>query len=154
MDCASESLAAHCSVCARSRTGTLRHEGRGQSVRFVKGQMMARFRVLGLLSLIVFYKSRSLLVGAKAVVLTVLLLVSLRTQWSQTDPSAGIIPFSVRARGVYESVDLATRNINRQIPILNKPGTIPFPYKLLANYGAYGALTVEAKAEMLPTSVC
>jgi hypothetical protein len=82
---------------------------------------MARFRVLSLSSPVASYQRRSLLVGAKAVLVTFLLLVLLGTGWSQSDPPAGIIPFLTQGQGVYESVDLATRNINVQIPLRNKP---------------------------------
>jgi RHS repeat-associated protein len=78
--------------------------------------------------------------GARVVSFTFLLpFFLLGTGWSQSDPSAGIIPFSTQAPGLYESVDLASSNINVQIQVRNKIGKLPFSYKLVGNYGAYVA---------------
>jgi RHS repeat-associated protein len=57
---------------------------------------------------------------------------------AQTDPAAGIFPFSTQAPGILDSIDLSTSNINVQIPVRNKLGKIPFSYKLLMNSHAYG----------------
>ena len=45
---------------------------------------------------------------------------------AQTDPSAGIQPFSTQFAGEYDSVDLASSNISLIIPILQKNGKFPF----------------------------
>jgi RHS repeat-associated protein len=57
--------------------------------------------------------------------------------WAQTDPSAGIIPFSTQVPGVFESVDLSSGNIYTQIPARNKIGKLPFSYALTGNSGVY-----------------
>src|ERR1700678_341445 len=56
---------------------------------------------------------------------------------AQTDPAAGILPFSTQAVGIYESVDLATSNINLTIPIRQKTGKIPLSFTLGGNSHAY-----------------
>jgi hypothetical protein len=56
--------------------------------------------------------------------------------WPQ-DPAAGILPFSTQAVGIYDSVDLATSNINVTIPVRNKQGKIPFSYSLVGNSHSY-----------------
>jgi RHS repeat-associated protein len=56
---------------------------------------------------------------------------------AQTDPAAGVIPFSTRANGVYESVDLASSNIFVQLPIRQKPGKVPFSYSFVVNSSMY-----------------
>jgi hypothetical protein len=58
------------------------------------------------------------------------------TAWPQ-DPAAGILPFSTQAVGIYDSVDLATSNINVTIPVRNKQGKIPFSYNLVGNSHPY-----------------
>jgi RHS repeat-associated protein len=52
---------------------------------------------------------------------------------SQTDPNAGIIPFSTHEFGI----DLATGNITTTIPVRNKTGKIPFSYAIVSNNQAY-----------------
>jgi len=66
-----------------------------------------------------------------------LLLVLVGIGVAQSDPAAGIIPFSTRVGGVYDSVDLATGNIVVKIPIINKTGKLPFSYSLVANSHVY-----------------
>lgn len=41
---------------------------------------------------------------------------------AQTDPAAGILPFSTQVGGPIDSIDLATSNITLQIPIRSKAG--------------------------------
>jgi RHS repeat-associated protein len=59
--------------------------------------------------------------------------------FAQSDPAAGIIPFSTQIASGYESVDMASSNILVTIPIRNKPGKIPFSYGLTMNSHAYAA---------------
>jgi RHS repeat-associated protein len=69
--------------------------------------------------------------------LTFLSSFSLLQALAQGDPAAGILPFSTQATEVYESVDLATGNVNVRIPVRNKIGKIPFAYNLVMNSHAY-----------------
>jgi RHS repeat-associated protein len=57
---------------------------------------------------------------------------------AQADPAGGIVPFSTQAPGIYESVDLASSNINMHIELRNKTGKLPFDYSLIMNSRAYG----------------
>ena len=56
---------------------------------------------------------------------------------AQTDPAAGILPFSTLAGGQYDSIDLATSNILIIIPIRSKAGTIPLNFNLTENNRIY-----------------
>src|SRR5579863_866792 len=55
------------------------------------------------------------------------------TAYSQSDPAAGIQPFSTQVGGPYDSIDLATSNIALNIPLRSKIGKIPFNYNLAGN---------------------
>lgn len=79
-------------------------------------------------SLLIF--SRGLRSVSLAVFLVPVLLVA---GWSQDDPAAGILPFSTQAPGILESVDLASSNINVQVPVRSKIGKLPFSYNLVMN---------------------
>jgi RHS repeat-associated protein len=80
---------------------------------------------------------------ARSIFLTLLLLPIVRaTGWSQGDPAAGILPFSTRAEGTIDQVDLATSNILTRIPVRNKVGSIPFSYSLISNSHAWFAGTL------------
>jgi hypothetical protein len=74
--------------------------------------------------------------GTIAIWLTLCLVAFVGTAWPQ-DPAAGILPFSTQAVGIYESVDLATSNINVTISVRNKQGKIPFSYNLVGNSHFY-----------------
>jgi hypothetical protein len=93
---------------------------------------MVRFGVVTLSSSVPSYQSRSLLVGANALVLTfLLLLLLLDTGWSQG--GTGIVPFSTRAGGSVDSVDLATSVVALNIPVRTKNGKAPLTYSLFGN---------------------
>jgi len=91
--------------------------------------------------------------GLKAVSLTIVLpLVSLgtATAQTQTDPAAGVVPFSTRAGSAYDSVDPATSNVMVTIPVRSKIGKIPFSFNLIGNSHAYidsDTVTVEGKTQ-------
>jgi hypothetical protein len=72
-----------------------------------------------------------------AVVLSLTLLVSAFVFAQDPDPASGILPFSTQAAGTYDSVDLATGNINVNIPVRSKAGTTPFVFSLVGNSHAY-----------------
>jgi hypothetical protein len=55
----------------------------------------------------------------------------------QTDPAAGIKPFSTQISGQYDSIDLATSNITFDIPVRSKNEKIPFSYGLVGSSHAY-----------------
>lgn len=57
--------------------------------------------------------------------------------WSQTNPNAGILPFSTQAGGPFDSIDLATSSITFMLPVRSKVGKIPFSFKFVFNSGAY-----------------
>ncbi len=66
---------------------------------------------------------------------------------AQSDPTAGVQPFSTQAPGgIYESIDLATNNIYVEIPVRSKGGKIPFSYSLAMQPNAWilGALPHES----------
>ena len=52
---------------------------------------------------------------------------------AQTDPNAGILPFSTQEHGV----DLATGAVNLSVPIQSKVGKIPFSFSLYENSGIF-----------------
>jgi len=52
---------------------------------------------------------------------------------AQTDPAAGILPFSTHVGGTYDSIDLATSAILIDIPVRAKVGKIPLNFSLVAN---------------------
>ncbi len=56
---------------------------------------------------------------------------------AQTDPAAGILPFSTHVNGPVDSVDLATSNILIKIPVRSKAGAIPFAYAVVSNNHVY-----------------
>lgn len=56
---------------------------------------------------------------------------------AQSDPAAGVLPFSTQIGGPIDSIDLATSNISLQIPVRSKAGKIPFNYRLAGNSHAY-----------------
>jgi len=60
------------------------------------------------------------------------------TGFAQSDPAAGLNPFSTRVGDVYDSLDLSTSNIFVRIPVRNKAGKIPFSYSLVMNSHASG----------------
>ena len=74
----------------------------------------------------------------KIVTITLFLLFNLIGRAaSQTDPAAGIKPFSSQIGGPYDSVDLATGSIMLDIPVRRKNEKIPFSYGLLGSTHAY-----------------
>ena len=50
------------------------------------------------------------------------------------DPGAGLLPYSTEVGGAYESVDLATSNVNVRIPVRSKTGKIPFEFSFTGNF--------------------
>jgi hypothetical protein len=71
---------------------------------------------------------------ARAVLLALLLTtILLGSGLSQTDPAAGINPFSTQVSGPIDSVDIATGNIMIKIPVRTKSGAIPFSFVLVSN---------------------
>jgi RHS repeat-associated protein len=56
---------------------------------------------------------------------------------AQTDPAAGILPFSTHVSGPIDSVDLATSSVLITIPVRSKAGQIPFKYAVVANNHTY-----------------
>src|SRR5579863_2275852 len=72
-----------------------------------------------------------------ALLASVLCLFCVAIATAQTDPAAGILPFSTQVGGPYDFIDLATSNISAQIPVRNKAGKIPFAYSLRGNSHAY-----------------
>jgi len=70
---------------------------------------------------------------------------------SQSDPAAGILPFSTQVGGPYDSIDLATSNISLQMPVRSKAGKLSFSYSLAGNSHAwvssYG--TMEGTSSLL-----
>ena len=93
---------------------------------------MARFRLVSLSSFVAFYQSRSILVGAKAMVLTFLtLLVLVDGGWAQAAP--GIVPFSTRAGGNVDSLDLATGAVALNIPVRTKNGKTSLTFSKFGN---------------------
>jgi len=71
--------------------------------------------------------------------------LSARLGSGQTDPNAGILPFSTQAHGV----DLATSQVSFVVPIRSKVGSPPFIYVLIGNshafnYGAQWGVTYGA----------
>jgi len=79
------------------------------------------------------------LVCAKPTVIHTFLLLHLLfgAASAQTDPAAGILPYSTHVGGPIDSLDLATGNIVITIPVRNKIGAIPFRYSLGVNSHAY-----------------
>jgi RHS repeat-associated protein len=59
---------------------------------------------------------------------------------AQTDPAAGILPFSTQVGGPIDSVDLATGSITLQIPIRSKAGKVPFSFDLVGGSHAFPIL--------------
>jgi RHS repeat-associated protein len=57
----------------------------------------------------------------------------------QTDPSAGILPFSVNTGGQYDSLNPATGNVMFTIPVISKAGKAPFSFNLVQNFHIYSA---------------
>lgn len=55
----------------------------------------------------------------------------------QTDPSAGILPFSINTGGQYDSIDPATGNIMVTIPVMSKAGKLSFSFNLVQNFHIY-----------------
>jgi hypothetical protein len=56
---------------------------------------------------------------------------------AQSDPAAGIQPFSTQVGGPIDSVDLASSNILIKIPVRSKAGAMPFSFALISNSHAY-----------------
>ncbi len=56
---------------------------------------------------------------------------------AQSDPAAGILPFSTHVSGPIDSVELATSSIHVTIPVRSKAGQIPFKYAVVSNNHAY-----------------
>jgi RHS repeat-associated protein len=77
-------------------------------------------------------KSAWVAVLISAIVLT----LSQRSQ-SQTDPNAGILPFSTHLGGQYDSVDTYSGNVTLTIPLMSKTGKIPFYFNLLGNFRTF-----------------
>jgi hypothetical protein len=72
------------------------------------------------------------------VALSLLLLSTfLGVGWSQSDPDAGILPFSTQAGGPLDSIDLATSSITFMIPLRSKVGKIPVVLRLVDGSHAY-----------------
>jgi hypothetical protein len=61
----------------------------------------------------------------------------LTTALGQTDPVAGMMPFSTRAGSGFDSVDLATSNILLSLPVRTKNQKIPFSFALYGNSHAF-----------------
>ena len=61
---------------------------------------------------------------------------------AQSDPAAGILPFSTHVGGPIDSVDLATGSILFKIPVRSKVGAIPFNYPIEGNNHAYNWTTI------------
>ena len=58
---------------------------------------------------------------------------------AQSDPAAGILPFSTHAGGQFDSIDLATGNIMLNIPVRSKTGKVPASFNLIGNFHEYFA---------------
>lgn len=56
---------------------------------------------------------------------------------AQSDPAAGIIPYTTELGGPYDYVNPATSNIILVIPVRHKTGKIPFSYDLMFNSHAF-----------------
>lgn len=56
---------------------------------------------------------------------------------AQSDPAAGILPFSTHVSGLVDSVDLATSSILIKISVRSKAGAIPFNYAIVSNSHVY-----------------
>lgn len=69
--------------------------------------------------------------------LLAVILLSLQISMAQSDPTAGVTPFSTQLGGVYDVVDAATSRVLVTIPVRDKDGKMPFPFKLVGNYHAY-----------------
>jgi RHS repeat-associated protein len=75
-------------------------------------------------------------------VLVIVLLFGVReTGIAQTDPNAGILPFSVQLGGPYDFVNPATSAITIIVPVRSKSGKIPFSFSLAANSHAFLTIT-------------
>lgn len=57
--------------------------------------------------------------------------------YAQTDPNAGILPFSTHVSGQYDTFDPSSGNIMLTIPVLSKTGKVPFGFNLIGNFHAY-----------------
>jgi len=57
--------------------------------------------------------------------------------YGQTDPNAGILPFSTHLFGQYDTFDPSSGNIMLTIPIVNKTGKMPFVFNLIGNFRAW-----------------
>jgi hypothetical protein len=68
---------------------------------------------------------------------------------AQSDPAAGILPFSTHVSGPIDSVDLATSSILINIPVRSKVGAIPFKYAVVSNNHVY---TYTLSVPKLPIS--
>jgi hypothetical protein len=70
--------------------------------------------------------------------------------YGQTDPNAGILPFSTHLFGQYDTFDPSSGNIMLTIPIVNKTGKMPFVFNLIGNFRAWrGAGGCHERAEWL-----
>lgn len=76
--------------------------------------------------------------GWSVVVLICTIVIALQqTVQAQTDPSAGILPFSTHVVGQYDTFDPSSGNIMLTIPIVNKTGKMPFVFNLIGNFHAF-----------------
>jgi RHS repeat-associated protein len=69
----------------------------------------------------------------KAVALLIALSSLIATGMAQSDPAAGIRPFSTQVSGQYDSLDLATGSVTLNIPLRSKGGKFPFSVSLIQN---------------------
>jgi hypothetical protein len=67
--------------------------------------------------------------------------------FAQTDPAAGIPPFSTQVGGTYDLVNPATGNILLTIPVRSKIGKTPFSIKLVGNSHASVTTNGAGKAQ-------
>jgi len=65
---------------------------------------------------------------------------------AQSDPVAGLIPFSTHVGGPIDSIDLATGNIMLNVPVRSKVGNIPLSFSLIGNF--YSAWANEPTTQL------
>jgi hypothetical protein len=76
--------------------------------------------------------------GWSVVVLICTIVIALQqTVQAQTDPNAGILPFSTHVSGQYDTLDPSSGNIMLTIPVISKAGKIPFGFNLIGNFHAF-----------------
>jgi RHS repeat-associated protein len=72
---------------------------------------------------------------------------------AQVDPAAGIVPFSTRVGGPYDSLDLASDNITVNIPLRSKTGKFSFSLSLIANSHIFIVGSVQQKTWFVNTAL-